>query len=230
MTDSLEIELNNPPPPPTSAPTGASPRRRAMAEALEVTLHNRQQAAKARKSAYMAARYAANPEKYKQAAAERRARDPKAVREADRKYREANAERIRVTQLAYRETRRAEKREYARAYRAAHPEKAKAAVDAWYAANPEAMKIKKHKRRARLLAGGALSRDIVERLKALQRGMCAGCGCNLSKSGQHIDHIVPLAKGGANTDDNVQLLCPPCNLAKNAKHPIDWAQENGRLL
>ena len=155
MTDSLEIELNNPPPPPTSAPTGASPRRRAMAEALEVTLHNRQQAAKARKSAYMAARYAANP---------------------------------------------------------------------------EAMKIKKHKRRARLLAGGALSRDIVERLKALQRGMCAGCGCNLSKSGQHIDHIVPLAKGGANTDDNVQLLCPPCNLAKNAKHPIDWAQENGRLL
>ena len=41
MTDSLEIELHNPPPPPTSAPTGASPRRRAMAEALEVTLHNR---------------------------------------------------------------------------------------------------------------------------------------------------------------------------------------------
>lgn len=201
-----------------------------MSETLTIELHNRSQAEKARKSAYMAARYAANPDRYKKASAARRARDPEAVREADRKYREENLERIRTTQLAYRETRRAEKREYARAYRAANPQKAKAAVDAWYAANPDAMKIKKHNRRARLLAGGVLSRDIGERLAKLQRGKCAACGCALSKSGRHLDHIMPLAKGGANTDDNVQLLCPPCNLAKNAKHPIDWAQENGRLL
>jgi 5-methylcytosine-specific restriction endonuclease McrA len=92
------------------------------------------------------------------------------------------------------------------------------------------MKIKKHTRRARLLAGGKLSNGIVKKLLKLQRGMCAACHCKLSKSGQHIDHIMPIAKGGANIDGNVQLLCPSCNLDKNAKHPIDWAQENGRLL
>lgn len=184
---------------------------------------------RAQKSAYMAARYAADPERYKKAAAERRLRKPDEVKEVDRKYREANKEKIRATQLAYAETRREEKRAYARAYRAENPEKVKAAIDAWYAANPDAMRIKRNNRRARL-ASGKVSRGIVKKLMALQKGKCTACKCSLSKSGHHLDHIMPLAKGGANTDDNVQLLCPPCNLDKNAKHPVDWAQERGRLL
>jgi 5-methylcytosine-specific restriction endonuclease McrA len=197
---------------------------------ITLDLHNRQQEERAKKSAYMAARYAKDPERYKIAAAERRALKPEEVKEVDRKYRAANADRVKATQLAYRVERREEKRAYAKAYRLANPKKAKAAVDGWYAANPDAMKIKKHNRRARLLAGGRLSVGITEKLWSLQRGKCAACHCNLSVSGHHLDHIMPVSKYGANTDDNVQLLCPPCNLNKNAKHPIDWAQENGRLL
>lgn len=30
----------------------------------------------------------------------------------------------------------------------------------------------------------------------------------------HVDHIVPIAKGGANTPDNLQTLCNECNLGK----------------
>jgi 5-methylcytosine-specific restriction endonuclease McrA len=29
--------------------------------------------------------------------------------------------------------------------------------------------------------------------------------------------VIPVALGGANTADNVELLCRPCNLAKSAK-------------
>jgi 5-methylcytosine-specific restriction endonuclease McrA len=36
--------------------------------------------------------------------------------------------------------------------------------------------------------------------------------------------------GGSSHPSNLQLLCEHCNRTKWAKHPIAWAQENGRLL
>ena len=30
------------------------------------------------------------------------------------------------------------------------------------------------------------------------------------------DHVIPVALGGANTVDNLQVLCGPCNRAKGA--------------
>jgi 5-methylcytosine-specific restriction endonuclease McrA len=41
---------------------------------------------------------------------------------------------------------------------------------------------------------------------------------------------MPLARGGSNDRLNLQCLCPQCNLSKNAKDPIAWAREQGRLL
>jgi 5-methylcytosine-specific restriction endonuclease McrA len=47
--------------------------------------------------------------------------------------------------------------------------------------------------------------------------MCA-CGCGRSiLGGYHIDHIVPIAKGGTSERRNLQLLAPICNLRKGAK-------------
>lgn len=78
--------------------------------------------------------------------------------------------------------------------------------------------------------GGKLSRGIVSKLMALQSGCCAACRSLLARTGHHLDHIEPLARGGKHADENMQLLCPPCNLSKNAKDPIAWAQSQGRLL
>ena len=45
-------------------------------------------------------------------------------------------------------------------------------------------------------------------------GRCVQCGAEVNL---HFDHIIPVAKGGATTIENLQILCAPCNLSKGAR-------------
>lgn len=74
-----------------------------------------------------------------------------------------------------------------------------------------------------------MSSGLAIRLYKLQRGKCACCGLPLGDD-YHLDHIMPLALGGTNTDDNIQLLRAKCNMQKSAKHPVDFMQQRGFLL
>lgn len=87
------------------------------------------------------------------------------------------------------------------------------------------------RRDACLKAEGVHTAEDISIMLDRQKNRCAEptCGVDLS-DGYHVDHIMPLSKGGSNWPSNLQCLCPTCNLRKHAKHPIDWARENGRLL
>lgn len=105
---------------------------------------------------------------------------------------------------------------------------------AWRANNPCKTNAISRARRARIAGadGNHTAADVL-RIFEHQRGLCANCHSKLFKSGKqkyHVDHIVPLAKGGSNWPSNLQCLCPTCNLSKHAKDPIAWANEQGRLL
>lgn len=144
--------------------------------------------------------YAANPEKHRARVAKYRAENPVKARAAVAKWRAAN------------------------------PEKRKACSAKWNAANIEARRVYDQNRRARKQAtGGQLSPGLAARLYKLQKGMCACCGQPLGDD-YHLDHMLPLALGGANTDNNAQLLRSTCNLQKHARHPIDFMQSRGFLL
>jgi hypothetical protein len=82
--------------------------------------------------------------------------------------------------------------------------------------------------RARLYKGlrtgsmslGSLLDD--ERIKMAFPNLCCYCGV----SGQlSLDHMIPTARGGANTGDNVVWACRSCNSAKGAKDMLEWLAE-----
>lgn len=112
----------------------------------------------------------------------------------------------------------------------ANPGKTKEYRANWTAKNPDATRINKQNRRAReKRATGTMSKGLAQKLFALQRGKCACCKQPLGTD-YHLDHIMPLALGGANVDTNIQLLRAQCNREKNAKHPVDFMQSRGFLI
>jgi len=114
-------------------------------------------------------------------------------------------------------------------------DKVKAQHREWRNANPDKViaiaKVHNHNRRARIISSkGKLSLGIEEKLLSLQKSRCAICRTSLKKIGYHLDHVIPLARGGKNVDSNVQLTCPKCNHEKSSKDPIEFMQSRGYLL
>lgn len=82
-------------------------------------------------------------------------------------------------------------------------------------------------RRAR--EAGAFGKEdkyIRELLLELQEHKCIACECCVAEA-SHLDHIVPLKRGGSNLPLNFQVLCPACNISKKDKCPVDWANSIG---
>lgn len=75
-------------------------------------------------------------------------------------------------------------------------------------------------RRTRMRAnGGKHTRADIFALLAEQAGVCAMCTKPFGEDGYHVDHKIPICKGGTNDRSNLQLLHPACNLTKGAVAP-----------
>ena len=141
------------------------------------------------------------------------------ILEYQREYKKANSEILAARQ---------------REYYKSNIERIAAATREYNKANPEKRAAHKRNRKAKVrnAEGGHNGSDILSIFNG-QRGLCANCKTKLLKSGAkkyHVDHIMPIALGGSNWPENLQCLCPSCNLSKGAKHPDEWAKQNGMLL
>jgi len=99
-----------------------------------------------------------------------------------------------------------------------------------YAENKEYFKpyIKARKAKVRASEGSFTAVQLKKMLES-QKCKCIYCKTNISNN-YHADHIVPVSKGGSSFIENIQLLCPTCNLRKRAKMPEDYAKEIGFLI
>jgi 5-methylcytosine-specific restriction endonuclease McrA len=116
-----------------------------------------------------------------------------------------------------------ETRAYVRAYQKRNPEKTIANFKQWRAKNPDTVLTwAKNCYAKRKGAEGSYKRADVLELYAEQEGLCPYCRVALSDT-YHVDHIMPLARGGTNYRSNIQLTCATCNLRKHAKDPAEFA-------
>lgn len=172
---------------------------------------------------------------------------PERVKSTKRKSAEKHKEKRRLKNADPQARER--KRQYDQQFYLVHMERKKTQVRQWNAQNRE--HVREHHRNKRLLnperylaygrnararkrnaQGSHTATDIRLQFKA-QGGNCWWCGKSFqlgeygSATGYHVDHRIPLHKGGSNDAGNLCLACPPCNLSKNNKLPHEW---NGRLL
>jgi len=132
---------------------------------------------------------------------------------------------------AYKRARKAKPNPETRsAWKDQNREKLRASGRRHYRENKEYHLAKGRNRKARQKgAAGSHSREDVARILAKQSGKCAYCKVGL-RGKYHVDHVMPLALGGSNFPQNLQVLCQPCNLAKSYKHPTEFARRRGMLL
>ncbi len=164
-----------------------------------------------------------------------------------RKWRKRHFEKLKTSALKWRQDNPDKIRQYKRWDLAKQETKAKAKVRAinwrkinrakhrrysrdWSLKNPEQSATLKQNYRARKkAANGFHTVDDVQRIRKSQRGRCAICSVKCL-SNAHLDHIIPLAKGGSNWPNNLQLLCARCNCTKHARDQIEFMRSRGNLL
>lgn len=159
------------------------------------------------KKAYDRANHAQNPEKKRRAAAQWRLANPARAKAAYQSYYRAN---------------RAMMIQRATAYQAARPEQTSAKNARWARLHRPQLNFA-NRRNKKLRSGmtGTHSFAEWEALKARYNFKCLRCERSEPEVRLTQDHIVPVAKGGTNSIDNIQPLCKSCNSKKHLK-TIDY--------
>ena len=111
---------------------------------------------------------------------------------------------------------RKDRKEYKRAYREANRDKVAARSQTYYQNNREQYADRRTKRRA-LKRGATVEKVSRKEVYERDNGRCHICGKKVSKKSWHLDHLIPLIKGGEHSYRNVAVSCPKCNMSKGIK-------------
>ena len=106
----------------------------------------------------------------------------------------------------------------------AEPLKKRAMNKRWKAANTDRVARHMADRAAReeANADGSITKPARAKLLA-SASHCGYCGDRLDPRQTHVDHRIPLAKGGAHRIENLVVCCSTCNLSKGDRTPWEWA-------
>jgi len=105
-----------------------------------------------------------------------------------------------------------------RVYYLANKEKIATNRRVYWLANPEVFAKAHHKRNAHK-AGNEAFGVTAKELKRIRTSACTHCGV---AGPSHIDHVIPVSKGGRHSIGNLQPLCQPCNSSKNNSYYSVW--------
>lgn len=113
--------------------------------------------------------------------------------------------------------------ERSKKYAASNRERLARASRAWVKRNPEKRIAiaRQYRARRRAHEEGGISAGTLANWTAAQPKVCFYCG-DTCPDDFHVDHFVPLSKGGPHVLTNLRIACAPCNLSKSARDPMEW--------
>lgn len=132
-----------------------------------------------------------------------------------KEYKQGHKEHYKQQDRGYYKVNREERLEQAREYYTNNREKKLAYQREWQKKNPDKILAQGHTRRARK-TGGRFSTEQIYDLLVAQSWHCYYCKRPIVFA-YHIDHKVPISRGGNNNISNIALACPDCNLRKFTK-------------
>jgi 5-methylcytosine-specific restriction endonuclease McrA len=93
----------------------------------------------------------------------------------------------------------------------------------WARANADKRRESTRRRKALLKGATTIEQFTKDDVFELCQGICGICQQPVDPDNWHLDHIIPLSRGGQHTLDNVQVSHPRCNIRKKAKLPSEMA-------
>lgn len=148
------------------------------------------------------------------------------VRESSRRAYWKNPEKARERSRNWNEKHLEQRRSINRDWNRRNKSRVTLRIREWRRAFPEKAQAAKDRRRAlEHNAKGSHTADDIRLLRKTQPN-CWWCGKSVG-SKYHVDHRIPLARGGSNAPENLCISCPQCNQSKNDKLPAEWSD---RLL
>lgn len=170
----------------------------------------------------IAARVAANKDQNIERSRAYYAENRDAVRAKQAEWRRLNADKKKALDAAYRAANREKIRLYLQWYTEANREESRRRSAEWQKANHDRVIETQRRRRARKRGATIGPVD----LEALWTGTCGICGEAMDRSlrrpdplSKSIDHILPLSKGGAHAQSNLQWAHLVCNFRKGDRFP-----------
>jgi len=152
-----------------------------------------------------------------------------------REYRVQHIEEIRIKKAQYYQEHREEIIRSVTAYSEEHHEETLARVARYAEKYPDRVRGYKRKyiesengknhravvkRRRRVNGGYSLEVNDMVYVKDEYGGYCPYCNQKIDDG--HIDHIVPVIKGGTNDRDNLVYCCATCNMSKGSKSLLEF--------
>jgi len=167
-----------------------------------------------------------NPEKHKKMVREWRKNNP----EYKKQYWQKNKEELQKEFRKYYQINKEREKERKRKWEKNHPDKIREYGQKWTKNNPDKIREKNLKRRTK----GTIKRGIISKLineNIFKYGIITCEKCKKEcENNFHVDHIVPISRGGTNDYSNLQILCQYCNLSKRTNITDYRERENNKQL
>ena len=141
-------------------------------------------------------------------------------REAKRRWYEANPERHRENNRRWLDANPERHREQGRRWQDANPEKERERKRRYREAHPEKGREYQRRRRARRNNNGVYVVSDKD-LRRLQQQPCAHAHLGPCNGHMHVDHIVPVSRGGTHGIGNLQRLCQRHNISKHDRLEVE---------